>query len=290
MTDRARHVYALLRTLFATTPTPGSRMRSTPGFSVKNRLCLNCKTAGKWNAELRRRVDPACSFCGGTGVRPVKDAMDDPVEAPKDERRKVGWFGLSGDDAREARNRRDLEIDRLEDLAKVRAGQSANLSLFESAIVVSDRHARSGSYRELLAALEWYRLKRSVVYELAMMVAYHAWGEPSLTPSPRVMVACEVLATRMPERIRVPRHVAQFTKDELAHRSREAKAALAFGRSDWASASRAERKRLIVLLAGEGMSDGKIAARFGLSREWVQRTRKGIQDVIEESNGHEEAA
>jgi DNA-binding NarL/FixJ family response regulator len=90
----------------------------------------------------------------------------------------------------------------------------------------------------------------------------------------------------MPDEIRVPAGVAVYTKDELEQRARAARDAMAWGHSEWASASRAERKRAIVLLHGEGLSDGKIAARFGLTRQWVQRVRSGVVAALDESNGH----
>lgn len=295
MTDRARHVYALLRTLLAWTPAPRARTSSSPGFISSERRCLNCKAVGKWDKDRRRRVDPACPHCGGTGLRPIKDVMDDPVELSddqaKDARRKSGFGGRSGDDLREARYRVDDEIRRLEQQLSS-SEMDAPVDHVTRSVELRDRMYRHGSYAELEAALAELRRRNDGAYRVAMMVAYAPLCEEPIEPVRRVVVACcEVLAHWMPAEIRVPPGVHVWSADELAERAREGKAAMQWGHSDWASASRAERKRAILLLAENGLSDGKIAGRFGVSREWVQRTRKGLQDVLDgDENGHEEAA
>lgn len=291
MTDRARSCYALLRTLFAWTPAPRSRTSSAPGFIADQRLCLNCKTSGKWDSERKRRIDAGCLHCGGTGTRPVKDVMDDPIkDPPADARRKTGFGGRSGDDLREARYRRDEEIERL-GLQLSDNELDAPTDYVTRAIELRDLMYRHGSYADLEVALALLRAKCPGAYQVCMSVAYAPFDEEPIEPVHRVVVkACELLAHWMPEEIRVPSSVPVFTKDELERHAREARDAMAWGHSEWARASRAERKRAILLLRGEGLSDGKIASRFGLSRSAVQKIRAGIEALLDESNGHEEAA
>jgi len=99
----------------------------------------------------------------------------------------------------------------------------------------------------------------------------------------KVAFMCELLAARMSSWIRVPVSVPVYTFEELERQSRVARDALARGHSVWASASRAERKRMIVELHEDGLPDGRIAFRLGLSRQRVQQIRAGIEGALMDS-------
>ncbi len=286
MTDRARLVYALLRTLFAWTPAPpASRTGATlaqqqRGFVTAKRYstCPDCLANGR--PEGMR----GCETCGGRGelLEDGKDAMDEPIKnPPADHRRQAAGFGgLAREAQRDQERQRDDELRRLEaQLAKpLRKVDEVAGDVLTRSVELRDRMYRHGSYAELEVALAKLRDRNEVAYREAMMVAYQPFCEEPIEPVRRVVVAvCEVLAEWIDGEIRVPVGVHVWTVDELAARSREAKDALAHGRSAWASATRAERKRMILVLAGEGLSDGKIARTFGLTRQRVQQIRAGLE-------------
>lgn len=280
VSDRARHVYALLRTLLAWAPSPpasrtGSVLASQQrGFVSKSRFltCPDCLANGRPDGMH------GCETCGGRGE--VPDDGPDPYES----KRSTRFGGVAGERVADRTRQLDDELRRLEfQLAKPdrKVDEQAG-DVLTRAIVVRDYAYRRGSYAELERALARLRDYDPSMYELAMSVAYQPLKEEPIEPVRRfVVVLCELLAGWMPETIRVPAGVHVWTREELEARSREAKSALAFGRSEWASASRAERKRVILLLHGEGLSDGKIAARFGLTRQRVQQIRAGLEVVCE---------
>lgn len=285
MTDRGRQVYALLRTLLAWAPSPpssrtGSVLASQQrGFVSKSRFltCPDCLANGRPDGMF------GCETCGGRGE--IADDGADPYESKGSTR----FGGVAGERAADRSRQIDEELRRLEfQLGRpVRRVDEQAADVLTRAVSIRDVQYRRGSYAELEAALERLRESRPVAYTVAMWTAYQPFGEAPVEPTGAVAGVCEDLAVWMPERIRVPPGVHVWSRDELEARLREAKAALQWGHSEWASASRAERKRAILLLAGEGLSDGKIAARFGLTRQWVQRLRSGLVEAV---NGHEEAA
>lgn len=272
MTDRARLVYALLRTLLAWTPTPRSRTASAPGFVSTERLCLHCKTTGRWHPELRRKVDAGCPHCGGTGTRPVKDLMDDPLKSPPPHpMRKTGFGGVAGDDAREARRRRDEEIERLGQQLSTDE-QDAPADELTRAVDLRDRLYRHGSYADLEHALHVLRQTRPLAYTAAMWVAYQPLGEaPIECDRPAIAEICETLGMLIDGPIRVPAFVPVSESAEAERLAREGKGALWRGRGDWHRMRRGERDALIVAMAAEGRSPTEIGLRFNLRRRRVQQ-------------------
>jgi len=226
-----------------------------------------------------------CETCNGRGEIP--NPGPDPYEKP----RKIKPYGLHEyEERREQAAVRNRQINDLERDARRRAGEIIRDDAYgwEKAKAYAYSH---GSYAELDRALERLRAHDEAWFHVAIGVSYQPLHEEPIEPVRRAVLAvCALLACWMPDPIRVPPGVPTYTTDELERHSREAKDALHFGRSDWARATRAERKRVILLLHAEGLPDGKIASRFGLTRQWVQRIRSGLNGAIDETNGHEEAA
>jgi predicted nucleic acid-binding Zn-ribbon protein len=282
VSDRARFVYALLRTLFAWTPAPpASRTGVTlaqqqRGFVTKHRFmtCPDCLANGR--PEGMR----GCETCGGRGE--IADDGSDPYE-----QKRIVKYGLADHDQRKDRERqRDDELRRLEFqlLKPARKVDEVAGDVLTRSVELRDRMYRHGDYEKVEAQLAVIRLEHPALYEVAMTVAYSPLVDEPIEPVRRVVVAlCELIAARIEGDIRVPAGVHIWTADELAARSREAKAALQWGHSEWASATRAERKRAILLLHDEGLSDSKIARRFGLTRQWVQRVRAGVVAAMDEA-------
>lgn len=281
MTDRARHCYALLRTLFAWTPPPatsrtGSVLASQQrGFVTKSRFltCPDCLSNG------RPEGMHGCETCKGRGE--VPDDGPDPYET----KRSTRFGGTEGERAADRSRQVDDELRRLDyQLARpARKVDEQAGDVLTRAVTLRDGQYRHGSYTELEHALTKLRESRPVAYTVAMWIAYQPFGEAPIEPANTTILSiCEDLAQWMPDPIRVPRSVAIYTEDERKRIAAEAHDALQYGHSDWARATRAERKRMILLLHGEGLSDGKIAAKFGLSRGWVQRLRAGLVDALDD--------
>lgn len=265
MTDRARLVYALLRSLLMWAPDPQSCWRSQPGFASTDRPCVACAAAG--------RTDPACRFCAGTGRVKVRDRMDDPLKHPlSDERRVTHFGGLEKEARRDMERRRDRVLERLAAEEQVREGREAADDRELRLVAARDRLFLHGSYAELGWALERLRDVSSVGYSAAMSVAYQPFAEAPVEPAGRVLVAvCELLAVWMPERIRVPVSVAVWSREESERIAREGREALWRGRRGWHELQRGERDRLVVELAASGLSSTAIGFRLGLSRQHVRR-------------------
>lgn len=291
-----RQVYALLRSLLAWAPAAKTqRSHATPGFIQSARDCLNCRANGTERLVVGRRVlrvVPNCVACKGTGRVLVADRMQTKTRADR---------MAGGHDDKQARedawHARDRAIERLgRQLSD--APEDAPDRLLDAIEGSREWQYRHGHYRELEIALEELRSYSPAWHDVAMGVVYQPFVEAPVDPPvtwTKVRLVCEWLAGRVGQivgpdvPIRVPQGVAVFTADELARQSTVAKDALARGSSVWASAGRAERKRLILELHAQGVPDGKIAARFGLTRRRVSQIRSGIEGLLD-GNGHEEAA
>lgn len=264
MTDRARHVYALLRTMLGWVPPVRSRSGAASGFVPSSRPCLACRTNGR---------TPACPHCHGTGLVPVKDLMDDPIRKPAQDSRRLhaGHGGADREHQRDLVRLRDNTIRRLEQQEQVRAGREAAVDSSTAVIDAHDRLYAHGSYAELDLALDWLRDVHPAGYLVAMGVAYQPFQEEPVEPSRGVVVAvCELLASRMPATIRVPGFVTVWTAEEVRRR-----ADVLAEQATWAGrrqpAARAQRDAIIRGLAAEGLAAGKIGERLNVSRWTVQR-------------------
>ena len=196
--------------------------------------------------------------------------MDEPVRNPsQDPRRKVYFGGESGKD--EAR-RRDAVLEKLEHEQRVREGREAAPDEYMAAVERRDRWYRRGSYLELERALGWLRDREPAAYALLLGVVYQPFCEPPVEPVRRTIgAACEVLAERMPEKIRVPPWVPVYSRDELEARAKIERESLWRGRTAKHDLRRAERKGLAVELAEEGASATEIGYRLNVHRRTVQR-------------------
>jgi len=198
----------------------------------------------------------------------------------------------------DARHARDRTIERLGGLIREHDGVEAPDDALTRAVGLRDRQYRRGDYALLERTLDMLAAYSPAWHEVAMGIVQQPFVEAPVEPPVtwlKVGAVCEWLALRMVglaggRELRVPAGVPVFGREELEAQSRLAKDALARGASGWASLSRRERKRLIVELHEQGLPDGRIAARFGLSRGYVQRLRAGIVGALDESNGQEEAA
>ena len=279
-------MYALLRSLLDWVPGPqGSRAHSLPGFVQRDRRCEQCRVNG---------LSEGCRFCGGSGVVTVADPMQVSRPSTRESRMRgeSGTLADSKQAERDAAYARDRTIDRIGGLVAQHEGLEAAPDLLTAAAAAQDRQYRHGDYALLDRTLSGLPAEfRSVV----LAVMYHPFGEAPIEPPDWAALrdACEWLAWRMVllaggsvERVRglrVPSSVPVFGRVELECQSRVARDALARGHSVWASANRAERKRMIVELHDNGLPDGQIAFRLGLSRQRVQQIRAGIEGALMDS-------
>lgn len=291
MTERARLVYALLRTAFAwaetLAPRSGSGLDRVPrGFqpaALRYVTCPDCL------ANSRPEGMPGCETCGGRGEipDPRKDPMDDPIKNPPADSRRINVFrdfgGTTTQSDRDQAHHVDLLIARLEadritregcgDCPGCKAGgacQRAGTSdPLTRALGERDRQYRQGSYPELVRVLwtlsDEYR-------HLAWTVAYQPFGEAPIDPIKGAVVAlCEVIALLMDGPIRVPDFVPVSADAELERLARSGKGALWRGRGDWHNMKRHERDVLIAAMAADGRPPGEIGLRFNLTRKRVQQ-------------------
>jgi predicted nucleic acid-binding Zn-ribbon protein len=275
MTDRARHVYALLRTLLAWTPAPpASRTgvvlaQQQRGFVSEHRYvtCPDCLANGR--PEGMR----GCESCGGRGEIP--DDSGDPYE-----QKRIVRYGLADNDRRRDQVRqRDDELRRLEfQLAKPvrRVDEQADDALtrasdFKDRSSPISRMYRRGSYAELEQALGKLRDRNLAAYDVAMMVAYQPFCEEPIEPVRRAVVAiCEVLAAWMPGTIRVPASVPVWTRDELNARADVLREQATWrGRKDPLALAR--RDEAIRHFSAQGMTQAEVAERVGVHPRTVAR-------------------
>lgn len=265
MTERARQVYALLRTLLAWAPPPRSRtgLEDSPrGFVAGNKRYISCPDC---LANDKPAGMVGCETCGGRGEIP--DPGPDPYE-----NKRVTRYGFADRDRdKDLARRRDDLIRRLEQDEQIRKGKEAPLDPLTRAVELRDRLARHGSYRELDAALERLRLEHEGAYRVALSVAYSPFGEEPIEPVRRVVLsACELLAEWMPERIRVPAGVPVWTRQELEqHANVMRERATWRGRKD--PLARARRDDTIRRLAAEGLGVADLADRVGVHRRTIER-------------------
>lgn len=268
MSERARQVYALLRTLHTWTPDPRSSTDSwhQPGFASVGPRGGNLRflTCPDCLANDHPQGIVGCETCGGSGEIP--DPGPDPY------RIKATGFYASELDQRDERTRRDHVLDQLEEDAAVRDGQIAPSDKLTRALGAAERQARAGSYTELQRALQRLRDVNEAAYCLCMYVAYAAFGPTPIEPVRRTTIAaCELIATWMPERIRVPTGVHVYTRDELEHQ-----AAILRERAQWRGRkdplARARRDEAIRRFHADGLAPAAIAERIGVHRRTVERT------------------
>ena len=273
MTDRARLVYALLRTMLAWTPSPRSRMglelaprgfaggRDDKGRPLRWLVCQDCLT--------NDRILPSCETCGGRGEIP------DPGPDPYDKGVAKGVFGgAGGDDAKRALRERELELRRLEQqLARPeKKTDEPIIDPLASAVEARDRLYQHGSYAELERQLDRLRLENVLAYEVAMQVAYAPFGEEPIDPVRVVVVqVCELVAVRMDGPVRVPEYVPVSSDAELERLARAGRGALWWGQGDWHRLKRGERNARIVAMHTAGVSTTAIGLRFNLQRRRVQQ-------------------
>lgn len=289
MTDRARLVYALLRTLLSWTPDPRSPTRldtTDRGFvpakitdergrqrQVRYLTCPDCLTNGK--------TMPGCETCGGRGEIP------DEGKDPYDIGRAAGVFGgTAGDDARHARAQRDRLLRQLEQDESIRLGEIAADDPLTRSIARRDALYRKGSYRQLEMALGRLRRLDPQAYTLAMSVAYQPFGEApiDLDQQPEnIQQLCELLGVWITGPIHVPEFIPISASAEIERLCREGKGALRWGQGEWHKLKRAERNQLIVRLREEGKSPTAIALLLNL-------TRRRVQQILAEHDQQEEAA
>lgn len=270
MTDRARLVYALLRTLLAWAPAPRSRSgldavpRGFAGGSLRYVSCPDCLT--------NDRVLAGCETCHGRGE--VPDPGPDPYETKKSTR----FAGVAGERQADRHRQIDDELRRLEfQLGRpIRKVDEQVGDLLTRSVELRDRLYRHGSYAELEHALAKLRDCSLTAYSLAMTVAYQPFGEaPVEALAPAVVAVCEQLALWIDGPVRVPESVAVSTDEELERVAREGKGALWHGKQEWHRMKRGERNALILTMSRSGMSATAIGLRVGLRR-------RRIQDILAE--------
>ena len=262
MSERGRQCYALLRTLNAWTPDPpASKVRADRGFIEDKQHYVTCPDC---LANDQPRGMRGCETCGGRGE--LFDPRPDPYKL------KVTGFYASEDRERrrEESRRRDRVIRQLEDDQRVRDGLEAPSDATIRLVSAWEHHTRTGSYLELERALERLRASDEVSYRVCAHVVNGTFGEPSVDPAPRVLAACELLASWMPDRVRVPVGVHVFTADELSTFAANLKE-----RATWRGKrnplARDRRNAAIRTFAAEGMAAPAIAARIGVHRRTVER-------------------
>lgn len=154
---------------------------------------------------------------------------------------------------------------RLEGLERIRLG----VETVDELLAAQDRkesHHRAGSYPELEDALLWLEARHSVLYRAFWQYIVVRQSE-DVTGTLRSLLdaACELLASRMPPRIRVP---AAALSEARVGNGRHA--------NGWARGRRNEeiRKRY-----AQGESLTSLAARFGLQRRTVEKLTRPIRDL-----------
>jgi len=265
LTDRARLVYALLRTLLAWTPAP--RLRSgldqIPRGFVRTKRFVSCP-----DCLANDRTLPGCETCRGRGEIPDDGA--DPYETKEFKR----FGGIAQERADDQARQLDHELRRLEyQLHRPDRREDELVSdTLTNAVELRDRMYRQGSYRALEQALHRLRDVHPLAYQLAMTVAYHPLGEPPIDPlRPAAIVVCELLGVWIDGPIRVPDFVTVSTEQEVERLAREGKGALWRGRGDWHNLKRGERDALIVAMHSDGKSPTEIGLRFNVTRRRVQQ-------------------
>lgn len=278
---RARACYAIARVLLSWIPPPaGSRSSAAPGFASERsrwETCSDCLANG--------RVLPTCETCHGRGETFVggRDPYADPPRSvPADPRRIAAGFG--GADRELARDRAravELELERLEEDARIRAGKHAPGDRATRAIDARDRLYRRGSVDKVARALEQLR-------DLSPADYRHAWrivmSPPPLSEpvTPVTARAFSRLAALVPDPIVVPRGVPVADADETLRLATVGKEALWRGRTGWARATRAQRDQRIRDLHEAGATVSAIAMRVHVSRRRVQQI---LRAAGEEASG-----
>jgi hypothetical protein len=268
VSERGRRTHALLRTLYVWIPPASSRPLATqPGFAAEYTkrgavvhyiTCPDCLTNDQPGGMV------GCETCGGRGEIP--DPRPDPY------RNKVAGFYAdeTRERQREESRRRDNIILELEEQDRVRRGLAPvtdqHLRIHEE----HDLRQRHGSYAELTAALTRLHDVHPPGYHLCLTIA-HSLGDAPIEPLvPALDAACELLASWMPDPIRVPYEVAVWTRDEL-----ERQAAGLRERAQWRGRkdplARIRRNLAIRTFANQGMSAAQIAERIGVHRRTVER-------------------
>lgn len=252
--DRPTAVLLLLDSLLDYLPTVKSatgQLAASGGSAVGTvKTCPRCDGSGveiveRWDDGHRRQV--ACGEC--RGERTVEAKRGESGSDPMIDRSAKGLSAIKGRGME--RSELDAEIASLERSRRDRAGERSSRDAYgwERERV---RQAKAGSYRELEAALEWLRDAAPGRCKLAWRVAYH---EPWLLDDAMLDAlgeTLELLAARMPARIRVP--------DRLLARQVASEAG---GRLD--PAVRAVRDREIRDARALGVPVAQLAVRYGIS-------------------------
>lgn len=267
---RAGACYAIARVLLSWIPPPaGSRPAGAPGFASETSRWETCP-----DCLSNDRVLPGCETCGGRGEVFVggRDPYAEPPDSvPADPRRiAAGFGGADRELARDRARRTELELERLEEESRIRAGIHAPGDRESRAIDARDRLYRRGSVDKVARAIESLR-------DLSPTDYRHVWAvvlsEPALSApvTPVTARAFARLAALVPDPIVVPRGVPVDQEDETERLARDGKEALWRGRNGWARATRAERDQRIRDLHAAGDSTSAIAVRVHVTRRHVQR-------------------
>lgn len=245
-------VYAAGRPCAVCPPLTNAKGERKPSFGVRHgcKPCLVCDGLG-W--RRRRKSDPETDAYASTPVPPAEKAEDVSLGAIRGalqaqrERPEIGFASLArATRAVEAAERPDSE----------RFGWE----------IAWERMCRLGSYAELRVALELLRTSEPDRYSIVWQKV--CLGQPIELSERRQTFLNEsmgVLASFMPERIRVPRYL----REEVAAKAR--KQSLWQGKSPAHKRERRERDEEIRRRRAEGEPIGHLQRSFALSRMQIHR-------------------